>query len=556
MALPSAALPLSADRPISTPYLLVIRADEQFALLLERSPFTVGRKPDKDLSIPDQRISRDHAVIIHEGDDFYVEDQGSKLGTYVNGVRISARHKLNRNDHIDFGPAEVAHVVFFPEKVKPATADHTVVESDTRELLSQISEMKTTTEAADLERLSLFLEAARKLNTARVLDEILVTLVEATLRLTHAERGFVFLRARDGRLRLTAGLDAKGNTLIEDSTISHSILNRAVNSGSEFLVTDTSASAELAGQVSIVAFDLRTVICIPLLRHVDGGNQVGGALYLDSKRASREMSSVSHDLLRTIARQAAALVENAELVQEQERARRYEQELAISGSIQRRLMTVRIPDTSFAQVNARNLSCKEIGGDFFDLVKSGECLTAIVADVCGKGVTAALLASILQGMIYAQLQSGVALDEIASVANRFLCQKDLGEKYATLVIARLSPAGRMELINCGHVPPYIIRGSEVCRTEPRNPPVGLLPGISYNTDILELAAGERLVIVTDGITEAQEAGGEFFGDTRLQEALVSGSFEEIFARVQAFCGETPFNDDCTVLELKYEPRTA
>jgi serine phosphatase RsbU (regulator of sigma subunit) len=343
---------------------------------------------------------------------------------------------------------------------------------------------------------------------------------------------------------------------MEDSTISHSILNRAVNSGSEFLITDTSASAELAGQVSIVAFDLRTVICIPLLRHLDGANQVAGALYLDSKRASRDMSSVSHDLLRTIAREAAALVENAELVQEQERARRYEQELAISGSIQRRLMTVRIPDTSFAQVNARNLSCKEIGGDFFDLVKSGECLTAIVADVCGKGVTAALLASILQGMIYAQLQSGVALDEIASVANRFLCQKDLGEKYATLVIARLSPAGRLELINCGHVPPYIIRGSEVSRTEPRNPPVGLLPGTSYSPDVLDLAAGERLVIVTDGITEAQDAGGEFFGDTRLQNALASGSFEEIFARVQEFCGDTPFNDDCTVLELKYEPKAS
>jgi phosphoserine phosphatase RsbU/P len=542
------------ERPISTPYLLVIRSDEQFALLLEHTPFSIGRKPDKDLCIPDQRISRDHAQIIHEGDDFFLEDQGSKLGTHINGMRISARHKLTRNDRIDFGPADIGHIVFFPEKTRSVT-DQTIVESDTRDLLSQITEMKTTSEAADLERLSLFLEAARRLNTARVLDEILLTLLEATLRLTHAERGFVFLRAKDSKLRLAAGLDAKGKTLNQESTISHSILNKAVESGSEFVVTDTSASEELAGQMSIVAFELRTVICIPLMRRGEGGNVASGALYLDSKRASRETSTVSHDLLRAIAREAAAMVENAELVQEQERARRNEQELAISGSIQQRLMTVKIPDSSFAQVSARNLSCKEIGGDFFDVVRSGDRLTAIVADVCGKGVSAALLASILQGMIYALLQSEVTLDQIASVANTFLCQKDIGEKYATLAMARMSPDGLVEFINCGHVPPYLVRGKQVVRTEPRNPPVGLIPGIPYTTDSFQFSSGDRLVIVTDGITEAQDDTGEFYGDERLEESLAMESFEQIFQRVQEFCGATPFNDDCTVLDLSYRPAT-
>lgn len=415
--------------------------------------------------------------------------------------------------------------------------------------------MKTTSEAADLERLSLFLEAARRLNTARVLDEILITLLEATLRLTKAERGFVFLRAKDAKLRLAAGLDAKGKTLHQDSTISRSILNKAVESGSEFVVTDTSASEELAGQMSIVAFELRTVICIPLMRRGEGGSvaTASGALYLDSKRASRETSTVSHDLLRAIAREAAAMVENAELVQEQERARRYEQELAISASIQQGLMTVRIPDSPFAQVNARNLSCKEIGGDFFDVVKSGDCLTAVVTDVCGKGVSAALLASILQGMIYAQLQTGVSLDQIAAVANTFLCQKDLSGKYATLAMARMSPSGKVEFLNCGHVPPYLVRGKDVIRTEPKNPPVGLIPGILYMTESFQFSPGDRIVIVTDGITEAEDASGEFFGEARLEEALALESFEKIFERVQAFCGTTPFNDDCTVLDLRYQP---
>ena len=256
--------------------------------------------------------------------------------------------------------------------------------------------------------------------------------------------------------------------------------------------------------------------------------------------------------MRAIAREAAALVENAELVQEQESTRRYEQELAIAGNIQQQLMTVTIPGSSFAQVRARNIPCKEIGGDFFDVIATDDSISAVLADICGKGISAALLASILQGMIYAQLKASVPLAEIASVANRFLCQKDLGEKYATLTIARLSPAGLLEFINCGHVPPFLVRSGTLARTQPHNPPVGLLDGLSYTTETYQFAPGDRLVVFTDGITEAQDAAGEFFGDDRLHEAIAVNSFDEIFARVQGFCGDTPLKDDCTVLELQYQ----
>jgi serine phosphatase RsbU (regulator of sigma subunit) len=275
-------------------------------------------------------------------------------------------------------------------------------------------------------------------------------------------------------------------------------------------------------------------------------------LYLDSQQISRDLSAVSNDLLRTIAREAAALVENAELVQEQESTRRYEQELSIAGVIQQQLMTVKIPGSSFAQVQARNIPCKEIGGDFFDVIATDDSISAVLADVCGKGVSAALLASILQGMIYAQLKASVPLAEIADVANRFLCQKDIGEKYATLTIARLNPSGLLEFMNCGHVPPFLVQNGTLARTKPLNPPVGLIDGLSYTTETYQLAPGDRLVVFTDGITEAQDAAEEFFGDERLYEAVAANSFEEIFARVQKFCGETPLNDDCTVLELQYK----
>jgi serine phosphatase RsbU (regulator of sigma subunit) len=537
--------------PESFPCVLVVRGTEESILRPQHLPITIGRKPEKDIYIADTRVSRDHAVIVGEDGQFFIEDQNSKLGTYLNGVRVSGRQSLSPADRIDFGHAELGYIIFCPpaEMIKPPSSAE---EPGARELLTQISEQQSMGAAADLERLSLFLEAARKLNTACVLDEILVTLLEATLRLTKAERGFVFLCNESGKLRLAAGLDERGRTLREDSTISHSTLMKAVTSACEFLITDT-ASSELAQEMSIMNFDLRTVICIPLLRHPDGSApQVSGALYLDSHLISRDFSAVGDDLLRAIAREAAALVENAELVQEQESTRRYEQELAIAGTIQQQLMTVKIPGSSFAQVRARNIPCKEIGGDFFDVIATDNSISAVLADICGKGVSAALLASILQGMIYAQLKASVSLAEIADVANRFLCQKDLGEKYATLTIARLSPAGLLEFMNCGHVTPFLVRGGTLARTQPQNPPVGLLEDVSYTTETYDLAPGDRLVVFTDGITEAQNASGEFFGDDRLQEAVATNSFDEIFARMQAFCRDTPLNDDCTVLELQYQ----
>ena len=134
-----------------------------------------------------------------------------------------------------------------------------------------------------------------------------------------------------------------------------------------------------------------------------------GVLYVDSRFASREFSGVGHDILRAIATEAASLIENARLVQAEEESRRYQQELTIAASIQQRLMQVKIPEVPFAKLRGKNLSCKEIGGDFFDAVNTKEGLAVVLADVSGKGVSAALLASTLQGMIYSHLSSGMPL---------------------------------------------------------------------------------------------------------------------------------------------------
>jgi hypothetical protein len=185
----------------SAPSLLYVQGAEQRTIDLEHTPFTIGRKTDKDLVIPDSRVSRDHAQIISEDGEYFVIDQGSRHGTYVNGIKRE-RHKLQKNDRIDFGARDAAYVVFAPDHPQSSAA---------AEFLSQISMMPSSVGSSDLEKLRLFLEAARKLNTTGVLSDVLVTLLDSTLRLTKAERGYVFLRDETGKLQLAAGRNARGD---------------------------------------------------------------------------------------------------------------------------------------------------------------------------------------------------------------------------------------------------------------------------------------------------------------------------------------------------------
>src|SRR3954451_13465448 len=542
------------------PALVFVQGSEQKNIVLNRTPFTVGRKVDKDLVIADPRVSRDHAQIMQEGHEFFLEDLGSKHGTFVNGERVQ-RQKLERGDRLEFGARDSAYILFNPAHATSNTA---------REFLSQISVIGgIKPETTELETLRLFLEAARKLNTAGVLDEILITMLDVTLELTKAERAYVFLKDEEGNLRLSAGRNAKKEPLLDDKTISHSILEESLRSNSEFLIADSSRSRDLSGRQSIVAYDLRTVVCIPLrklqLQQTRDAQtpapgiaaQAMGVLYVDSRFASRDINDVSRDILHAIATEAASLIENARLVQAEEESRRYQQELSIAASIQQRLMQVKIPEVPFARLRGRNLSCKEIGGDFFDAVNTKEGLAVVLADVSGKGVSAALLASTLQGMIYSHLTAGMPLLHVVSAVNRFFTDKLVGEKYATVLLVRLRRDGELEYVNCGHVPPLLVCGDEVIRPTHGNVPVGLLADATFESSTCQMKSGDRFILVTDGVTEAENAMGDFFEDFRLEAAAAkSPTLEGIFSAVTEFCAGNPLSDDCTVVELCYSSADA
>src|SRR5271170_5925482 len=528
----------------STPVLLIDGSRES-PREISHSPYTVGRMPGSDLLLEHPYVSRKHAEILFEDGCFYVVDPGSRHGTYVNGSPVK-RHKLANNDAIHFGTLDGPLLRF---GVRAAQSGSTL-----RELLGPLKTDASPNTA--IEKLSWLLEAARKLNNVGAVDQILTALVETTLQLTKVERGYVMLRDEaSGELKLTVGLDSKGKILSDDSTISHSAIQQALRGAGEFIVTDTLSAENGVRSESVIAQNIRTVICIPLRsrRRVGGfgRGEMLGVLYLDSRLTPGNLTKVDNDLLKTIAAEAASLVDNAQMAIAEENARRAQEELDIASRIQQSLMPRQLPDIPFARLSARFVPCKEVGGDFYDVVATDSHLYVVVADVSGKGVAAAMLAQTLQGMVYAQMLAEQPLEVIATMLNRFICVKDVG-KYATMIMVRLDRSGNLEYINCGQVHPMLRQGNEIVQLNESNFPVGLLPGSTFKSHSMRMTPGMRLLVVTDGVTEAEDERGDFYGTERMAAAFAkSANLQQIVENLSCFCRSAAATDDCTMIEIAF-----
>jgi serine phosphatase RsbU (regulator of sigma subunit) len=146
----------------------------------------------------------------------------------------------------------------------------------------------------------------------------------------------------------------------------------------------------------------------------------------------------------------------------------------------------------------------------------------------------------------------MSLLDVVTAVNRFFTERMGGEKYATLSLVRLRRDGELEYVNCGHVPPLLVCAGEVMRPPHGNVPVGLLADAGFESATCQMKSGDRFILVTDGVTEAENAAGDFFEDFRLEAAAAkSPTLEGIFSAVTEFCAGNPLSDDCTVVELCY-----
>lgn len=519
---------------------------------LDKPSTFIGRLAGQDIVLNDPAVSRRHAVIVRGAHSYTIVDQNSTHGTYVNEIRVE-QATLNAGDILQFGSLKGIRVVFHADPLD-ATESHSFHGSGS--LLSSFGKLshaggEATPAQRGIEQLTWLLQAARQLNESGAIGDILTALLELTLQLTHLERGFVFLR-EGVEMRFARGLRSDGTSVSEDATISHTAIRKAIESKSKFTVSDTLADLAASEWSSVIASKIRSICCIPLRQRVSANapTELVGLLYLDSQLRPEFLSDVDHQLLDTIAIEAAALLHNVVLAEGEFKARQAREELAIAAKIHSGLMSVSIPTLPYATFKAKSIPCREIGGDFYDVVALDDCVYLTIVDVSGKGVPAAIVAATLQGIIHAQLLSRQGLAEIAGLVNQFLCARAVG-KYATLVLVRLSADGRLEYMNCGHVEPHAVLGSEVRRLEEGNLIVGLIAGAHYASGHDKLRPGERLVLATDGITEAENSAGDLFGYEGLTAAAREGDIDAILARVGKFQATSRADDDCTLLEVQY-----
>jgi phosphoserine phosphatase RsbU/P len=176
---------------------------------------------------------------------------------------------------------------------------------------------------------------------------------------------------------------------------------------------------------------------------------------------------------------------------------------------------------------------------------------AIVADVSGKGMSAALLASIVHGMMYAQITSGASLVDAVSAVHTFLCARVSGAKYVTLVALRCRHDGSAELVNGGHVPPLLVGPDGRIRLiEEGDMPVGMLSDATFHAVPITLPPGSRMVLLSDGVSEAENPAGEQFTVAHFEQYLTDENpIGAVFGAVDRFSDGVPQADDRTMLTI-------
>jgi sigma-B regulation protein RsbU (phosphoserine phosphatase) len=513
---------------------------------IDTSPFTIGRGADCNLLISHAQISREHACIERDGSGYQIRDQSSRHGTFVNGARITSTTPLNAGDSIRIG--------VWPDVLVFEDGE----QSTTHTLLTQLSQSREHSAGdGDLEKLSLFLQAARSLSAFDGSNDVVRTMLEYSIRLTGAERGFVFLGENAEGFRLEGGRNRDGSEIAGEPSISYSIVRDAAQSQLDFILSDV--TDEIASErESLVANAIRSVVAIPL--RCQSSPTLLGLLYLDSHYQNPDFNRTGKEILHAIAHQAATLLENLRLIEQERQSALLRKELQIAASIQSQIIPQALPQFAFAHLAARTIPCTGVGGDFYDVIPVPDGFVAVVADVCGKGIPAALLASMVQGMFHALTSHGTArglsLPQAIESLNTSVCARTPREKYVTMAALRYTHLGsgsaNIELVNGGHVAPMIVRkDGSVEIINDGDLPVGLFDFARFHVIGVTLSVGDRVVLVTDGITEAEDAEGTQFGVAQLRDLLrAQDPVASVFSAVEQFCEGAYLLDDQTMLVIE------
>ncbi|MBY0504116.1 MAG: SpoIIE family protein phosphatase [Bryobacteraceae bacterium] len=509
------------------------------SLALEKDEYSLGRAATNDLSFPDDiGLSRQHLVFERATGGWKARDLGSKNGTLLNGLPLKGSAMLQPGDLITCGQLSMSYappqdrtVVFSPSGMAPQGTIFT----------SLAGALSTAASPSGLARqVDALVRAGQELAGHRPLSELFGLILNLALDAVEASRGV--LMTWDGHQLVAQA--ARGDHF----EISTFVRNQVMEERKSLLVPDTLLDSALREQVSIVQQQIRSLLAVPL----QTSDRVIGLLYVDGSGFVRPFTPEDLSLLTVLANIAAIRIEQARLLEVEIAEAALLRDMEQAAELQRKLLPGAAPLLDGYLLEGYNLPCRTVGGDYYDFVPySDGRLAILVGDVSGKGMPAALLMSSLQTAVHLLAEDSPEPLVMVNRLNRLLCAKKLGNRFVTFFFGVLDPStGVLEYVNAGHNPPLLLRADgsleELAAT---GMILGILTIASYASAATQLGTGDRLVLFSDGITEAAPPADldNEFGEARLSDLARSRvTMEEISGQVLTWCaGET--TDDLTLV---------
>jgi sigma-B regulation protein RsbU (phosphoserine phosphatase) len=526
-------------------------------------PFLIGRGQENGnhLSLDDMRISRKSVAISAGASGLFVEDRGQREGVFVNGEPIKT-HRLAHGDRIRISADDRCQIVF---RLPPEAIAQKEAETKLRSILGSMGDNSV----EELRGLRLLLEATSLMHSQLPLESVLATMLDHAIVITHADRGMLLEPDASGTLQVKLARGQRRESLAPEAmNPSRSVLGSAIELESVVVNEDLNlAEMNVQSAQSVVVQLLRSSVVIPLYggprRQADPSaeitpRQLLGAVYLDSKRTAT-FSALDRQILDALGAQAASILENARLIEQERERQRLEQELSIAREIQQALIPQGLQDYPNFSISGIHRPCNEVGGDYFDVfeVPDGR-IALLIADVSGKGLGAALVTTILQGAL-SGMTLGVDPVKVFNYLNRLLCDRAAVGRFATIFFGLLSPGGTLEFIRAGHPSPLLMRRGTVSELYSSGSfPIGLIEGASYTSSSIQLEPEDTLLLYTDGVTEAENRSRKLFEDERLKEAFghyqdtsLKALQEGILGTVEKFTEGASQTDDITLLLARY-----
>lgn len=542
-------------------------------ILLRTGRAVIGRHPGCDIVIDASAVSRQHAAIAIEDGQATVEDLRSRNGTLLNGRPLASPHRLVDGDQVQI--CEQVLVFVSADRLAKAVMDSNssifgsqtslfdeVIEAGDHDsiIVSQLAVAEPAGDAGGGEHAEAKLRALigfnRAIGSSLSLDEVLPRLLEGLFEIyPRAERGFVLLSDPSSRRLLLRARKIRGKAQTGPLRLSLSLIDRVVQSRRAILSADAATDSRFNASESIVDCRIRSVMCVPFLG-TDG--HVLGVIHVDSRDVLNGFDQADLEVLAGIAGQAAQAVEQAVAHDRRVQQEQIKRDLELAHRVQQGLLPTKPPDIEGYEVFDFYEPAQQVGGDFFAYVPLSEGrLAFVLADVSGKGVSAALVMAALSADVRYCLASERDLAKAVSLINESFLRGGWDDRFATLVVAVLDPRSHhVTLASAGHLPVFLREASGTVRTVGTDLgclPLGLDATRGYTSCELDLAPGNTLVFYTDGISEAMDHEQRLYGLERLEEILAgpSGEAGELGRRILAdverhAAGQIRSDDMCLV----------